>query len=565
MFCYLYSEPIFFFFFPKSEIDEFLSLLYYTHIPTAAIALIVGLFVFLSARKFLLNKILFALSICFSLWILVSLTAWTNIHSDIIIFVWPFFALLQALISILSIYFIHVFTNKDRKDVGLKLKVFFLFLLAPVFLFAHTNLSVSGFNITNCDAFGYEGQVFKYYYTGLEVLAMIWVFALLAHAYKKSVNVAKKQILLMGIGMEFFLLSFFSAVFIVTSLVEKGIFTDSNYEWYGLLGMAFFMTVMGILIVRFKTFNVSTTASKALILSLIILVSSQFTYAYTPASVILTAVTLFFTGAVGILLIKSVNLEIEQRKQLEHLTERLSHANSRLKELDKLKSEFVSIASHQLRSPLTAIRGYASLLLDGNYGHIPLKAKEPLDRISISAKNMAYSIEDYLNVSRIESGNMKYNTSDFNLKNEIENVTDDLRSQAVQKGLVLLFRSDVRSKGIVHADLGKVIQIIQNLINNAIKYTPEGSIKVLVRDDVVRKRIFVDIADTGVGIPPESLDKLFGKFERASNANKTNIHGTGLGLFVAQQMAVAMGGDIKAYSEGENKGSRFTVEFPLAM
>ncbi|MCA9397786.1 HAMP domain-containing histidine kinase, partial [candidate division WWE3 bacterium] len=267
----------------------------------------------------------------------------------------------------------------------------------------------------------------------------------------------------------------------------------------------------------------------------------------------------------GILLIKSVKKEVEQREQLEELTNKLEAANERLKELDKLKSEFVSIASHQLRSPLTAIRGYASLIIDGTYGKIPQKAMEAIERISESAKNMAYSIEDYLNVSRIESGNMKYNKADFNLRDEAEKIADDLRPQAIQKGLGLIFRTDLKSQGVINADIGKVIQIIQNLINNAIKYTPQGSIKVLVRDDVVRKKIYIDIEDTGVGIPQASIDHLFGKFERATNANSANIHGTGLGLFVAHQMATQMGGNITAQSEGEGKGSVFTIEFPLAM
>jgi signal transduction histidine kinase len=97
------------------------------------------------------------------------------------------------------------------------------------------------------------------------------------------------------------------------------------------------------------------------------------------------------------------------------------------------------------------------------------------------------------------------------------------------------------------------------------KYTEKGSIKVLVRDDVVNKKIFVDIEDTGIGMSEKSLETLFGKFERAHNANTVNIHGTGLGLFVAQKMALAMEGKITAHSEGEGKGSRFTLELPLAM
>jgi two-component system, NtrC family, sensor kinase len=202
-------------------------------------------------------------------------------------------------------------------------------------------------------------------------------------------------------------------------------------------------------------------ASKALMLALIVLVASQFTINISTTGTILTSMTLVFTAAIGLLLLKSVTKEIEQREELQVLTKKLERANGRLKELDKLKSEFVSIASHQLRSPLTAIRGYASLLVDGSYGKLPAKATEALERISESSKNMAYSIEDYLNVSRIESGNMKYNKTDFNLKDETEKVSDDLRPQAIKRGLTVLFRSDLKSQGVINADVGKVIQILQ--------------------------------------------------------------------------------------------------------
>ncbi len=160
---------------------------------------------------------------------------------------------------------------------------------------------------------------------------------------------------------------------------------------------------------------------------------------------------------------------------------------------------------------------------------------------------------------------MKYNMADFNLKDETEKICDDLRPDALKKGLTVIFRSDLKSQGIINADIGKTVQILQNLIHNSIKYTPKGSIRVLVRDDVVNKKIFVDIVDTGIGMDKEALETVFEKFERAQNANTVNISGTGLGLYVALKMAEAMDGGITAHSEGADRGSRFTIEMPLAM
>ena len=556
--CYLYPEPSYFFFAPDLP-----GLHYYSHIPTSIIALLVGLFVFLNARKLLLNKLLLLIAVCFSLYTFFSLIAWTNVHGDFILFIWPAFGILQAFISIFSVYFIYVFLQKS--DVSTKLKAVFAALLAPVLLFAHTDLSVSGFNLTYCDSFGYEGELYKFYYTALGVLAMFWIAILLLKHYRSAAVEFRKQIILMGIGIEFFLFSFFTMSFLATYLAGLGVFEDSSLEFYGMFGMAVFMTMMGVLIVRFKTFNVGLSASVALVVSLVILVGSQFTYVETMTAKLLTSFTLVITGLIGILLMRSVKKEIKQRQELEDLTKRLEKANTRLKVLDKQKSEFVSIASHQLRSPLTAIRGYASLLIDGDYGNIPKKALEPLSRIEQSSRLMVMAIEDYLNVSRIEAGNMKYNMADFNLRDETEHVCDDLRASAIKRGLVLYFKTNLHSRGVVNADLGKTVQIVQNLITNSIKYTEKGTVEVLVRDNVAKKRIYVDIIDTGIGMSQETQHTIFQKFERAHNANAVNIHGTGLGLYVALKMAQAMRGDITAHSDGEGKGSRFTFELPLAL
>jgi signal transduction histidine kinase len=558
MICHYFDEPAFFFF-----TTDLPALLYYSHIPTTVAALMIGLFVFLNNRGSLLSRLLLLLTLLFSGWTVINLLAWTNIHSDYLMFIWPFFGVFSALISILSIYFIYVFIYK--KDISVKIKSVFIALLAPVFLLAHTNFSVSGFNISACDAFGFEGLWFNAYYTFLGILAMVWILILLLRAYNQSEVAMKKQIVLMGAGIELFLFSFFTILFLSSYLANIGVVEDSRLEFFGLFGMVVFVVFMGVLIVRFKSFNVGSTVSKFLVLGLLILTGSQFTYISNTVGTVLASITLVFTALASLLLVRSVDKEIAQRKEIEQLVISLDKANVRLKELDKQKSEFVSIASHQLRSPLTAIRGYASLLLEGSYGRIPKKAMNALERISTSSKLMALGIEDYLNVSRIESGNMKYNLTDFNLRDEVEHLCDDLRPEALKSGLVLLFRTDLTSRGIIHADLGKSVQIVQNLINNSVKYTKKGTIRVFVRDDVVRKKIYVDIVDTGIGMNEKTLQTIFQKFERADNANSVNIHGTGLGLYVALKMAQAMGGDVTAYSEGDNAGSRFTVELPLAL
>ena len=558
MICSWYEAPIYLFFAP--DLPE---LLYYSHLPAIITALIVGLFVFLNNRESLLNRVLFLIALSFTGWALINLISWTNVDTRILLFTWTFFGVLQALISILSIYFIYVFLTNRPPTIYTKLIL--LILILPVLLLATTNINVGGFNLDNCDAFDYEGVAFLTYYSFLGVIAILWIAILLISHFRKATIKKRKQIILMGIGIESFLFLFFAMVYLGSIGTIADYYENSNMEFYGMFGMTFFMVMMGILIVRFKTFNVGAHASQALVVALLVLVASQFTYVKTTTSIILTSVTLILTAIAGLIIVRSVKKEIAQREEIEKLAEKLRRANKRLRKLDQMKSEFVSIASHQLRSPLTSIRGYASMLLEGSYGKLNQKAREAIQRIADSSQYMATSVEDYLNVSRIESGNMKYEMMDFNLKEEAEHVADDKRQEAVKKGLLLTFKSDLDTHGIVNADIGKTRQILHNLVNNALKYTPRGTVTVFVHDDKKKKKIYVDVIDSGIGMKKEELEDIFGKFERAHNANQTNVTGTGLGLFVARKMARAMGGEITAYSDGVGHGSTFRLEMPLQM
>lgn len=557
MICHLYSQPLYLIFSP----DSLPELLYYSHISSGLIALLIGAFIFVNGRQFLLNKLLFLITGTFFLWVFANLITWTNVDVELILLMWTIFEILTAILSILCIYFIYVFLNK--KDISTKLKLLFILLLSPVLIFAPTVLNLTGFNLLDCDAFDFEKLPYKIYYTSLGVIAMVWIFILLLKHYRIANADFKKQILLMGIGIESFLFFFFTTTFLTSYLTSIEVLDDSRFEMYGLFGMAIFMVVIAVMVVKFNVFRVRLIATQALVVSISLLVGSQLLFIESTSGQIVTGFTLLFSVVAGYLLIKSVKKEIQHREEIEKLVKKLKRTNDRLKILDKQKSEFVSIASHQLRSPLAAISGYASLLQDGNFGKLPAKASESVQRIYSSARAMSQSIEEYLNVSQIESGNMKYNMTDFNLVNLLENICDDLRSVALKKGVLLFFRTDLTRSPIVHADQGKVTQALHNLINNSIKYTEKGTVTAYVHDNLSQKKIFIEILDTGIGMSAETLEIIFQKFERADNAHVASVQGTGLGLYMALKIVEAMGGTINAYSDGEGKGSRFVLELPM--
>ena len=257
---------------------------------------------------------------------------------------------------------------------------------------------------------------------------------------------------------------------------------------------------------------------------------------------------------------KQVKREVAQRERIEKQEKELEVANMRLKELDQLKSEFVSLATHQIRGPLAAIKGYASMIREGDYGAVPDNLKESINTIFDSSNALTVVVQDFLDISRIEQGSMKYDITVFDLGKLVYAVAQELNPNIERKGLRI--KLEIEPNIVVEADTGKLRQVISNLIDNALKYTASGSIFVTVkRMGTGTARIAVK--DTGVGIKPETLPMLFQKFSRAEDASKANILGTGLGLYIAKKLVEAQKGKVWAESEGEGKGSTFVVELPL--
>ncbi|MFA6392493.1 MAG: HAMP domain-containing sensor histidine kinase [Candidatus Paceibacterota bacterium] len=252
------------------------------------------------------------------------------------------------------------------------------------------------------------------------------------------------------------------------------------------------------------------------------------------------------------------NLElVNLNKEIERLNGELGDANEKLKGLDKLKTEFVSLASHQLRSPLTAIKGYASMLMDGDYGEMTKEAKEAIDRMYQSSKNLTIVVEDLLNVTKIESGGMKFEMAPFDLSIIVEDEVKDFSIATEKKGLKLNFEKDSDTSFMVNGDKEKIRQIIINFIDNSVKYTKEGSVNVSVKNQ--NNKVVFCVKDTGMGMTEEVKDSLFQKFARGDGA-RMNTTGTGLGLYLAKQIVEAHKGRVWVESEGEGKGSAFFME-----
>jgi len=544
----------------SAEVDP---LVYYSHLFPAIACTLLALVILRGRGKGLPSLMFIIIALLFAVFAIFDLFLWAIADPSQIMFFWSLLTYIEPLIYIATLYLVVSFAYK--RDLSLWAKLALGALFAPIILFGPTSLNLAAYDYTNCDRLAVEGSLLLYVYF-IEIVIVGWILVTTIIAYRQATEAAfKRSIIFLTAGSLFFLLAFSSGNIMGTFM--QGVLGEDAwfYGQYGLFGMPLFLGFILYLIVQFKAFNIKLIGAEALTASLwVLLLALLFVNNITTARGVIIITLILFTG-LGFLLIRSVRREVEHREEIELLANKLKKANKRLKVLDQMKSEFVSIASHQLRSPLTSIRGYASMLLEGSYGKLSPKATEAIERISDSSTYMASSIEDYLNVSRIEAGNMKYELSDFNLKGEAEHVADDKRQEALKKGLLISFKSDVTRQGIVNADIGKTRQILHNLVNNALKYTPRGTVTVFAHDDKKKKKIYVDIIDSGIGMKSDELEDIFRKFERAHNANQTNVTGTGLGLFVARKMAREMKGDVTAHSEGVGHGSTFRLEMPLQM
>ena len=245
---------------------------------------------------------------------------------------------------------------------------------------------------------------------------------------------------------------------------------------------------------------------------------------------------------------------------------------TREKEMDEAKTEFVSLASHQLRTPLATVNWYTEMLLDGDAGRVLKTQREYLDQIYHANQRMVELVNAFLNVSRVEFGTFTVEPEPINMVEITESVVAEMKPQIEGKHLKIVQQYE-ENIPLVPADPKLVRIIVQNLLSNAVKYTPEkGQIDVqvslnresLVYNEKLQKRyIRIAVKDTGYGIPEAEQSKIFSKMFRADNVKEIDAEGTGLGLYLVKAVLNMVGGMIWFESRGKNQGTAFYVTIPV--
>ncbi len=238
-----------------------------------------------------------------------------------------------------------------------------------------------------------------------------------------------------------------------------------------------------------------------------------------------------------------------------------SKINRRLKEVDQMKTEFISVASHQMRTPLSATKWVLRMILDGDLGPLNTQQREMLNKGYQTNERMILLINDLLNVSRIEEGRFQYRFVHMSLEEVVENVIQEMAETIKNKEITFEYRKPKSPLAKVNIDPQKIHLILQNLIDNSLKYTPPGG-KVTVELHQADNRLICSIADNGVGIPREQQGRIFSKFFRADNVVRMQTDGSGLGLFIVKNIIEKHHGSVW-FESIEGRGTIFYFSLPI--
>jgi signal transduction histidine kinase len=473
------------------------------------------------------------------------------VHSAIIVFYF-----IAGLVAPTLFFFLSVFSNEKSFNSFSKVITIFAPYLLISGAFAVPNLLV-GYN----EVVGGSGNIVFgkgfYVYILYSVVLVVFGFGVLARDYRASAGIFKFQIRAMLV------------VFVVSALATLAItlflpvFTGTqNLFWVGYITATIFLLVTGSIIIKYNFWSFKVIATEFFIFVIFITLLVELFFATSVIDLLVkVAITLLVVFS-SFFLMTSIRREIESKEKIEKLLRGLDDMHAQLKVLDKKKSEFLAIASHHLRDPLTTLKGYSSMLLEGSFGEISTSVREAVEKIFESSKRLITMISDFMDISNIETGDIQYKFTEVDMRKMVTDVVGDMRQNAEHVNLAfdLTVAGTDDEKYIVIADLGKIRQVLSNLIDNSIKYTPKGEVHVLLSKSSDKRKIIFSLSDTGIGMSELTKEKIFRKFSRADGVNKVYTEGTGLGLYVAYEIVKKHEGRIWAESKGEGHGSQFYVE-----
>jgi len=519
-------------------------LFYYAHFAPILVGGSLVAFLFWQNARSLAVRMLTVLFAVSTAWIFLDLWMTATNRPDMVVFLWSTVVLIEPLIYVAALYLFYAFAYNKLPSFAEQLGI--TALLGPLLALAPTAYNIPGIYLEDCNAD--EGFIASHYSYGVEIAITLWILFVAIRAIIRASNATeRKKLGLFLAGLVAFLVSFASGNLIGT------ITGDWVIAQYGLFGLPIFIGFLGYIVVRFQAFNVKILEAQMLVVAVSLLVFSLLLIRSIENIRLITVLTLVLIFIMGYVLVRNVRKEIEQRHVIQMQAKELEMVN-------RQQESLLHFISHEIKGYLTeSVVGFSSIV-EGDFGPISDKLKSMSQVALANTRKGVATVMDILDASNLKKGTVSYKKVSFDLRKAISDVVSELKPAAGQKGLSIDLSIGEGEYQFV-GDPEKIQRhVIRNLIDNAIKYSPHGTIQVQLTDGTILR---FSVQDTGIGITPDDMRNLFTEGGHGKNSIKINVHSTGYGLFIAKQVVEAHGGKIWAESAGEGKGSKFVVEFPI--
>jgi len=515
--------------------------------------------VYNSNRKSKSNRLFFGIAFSIILWNIFSYFAYStnNANQATIFFRLNFLAVALTLIFY---YFFSINFPTQLKRVNKFLTYIILLLGATIIISSpSTNLVIKNATIASGGLkveIGTLGYVF-YFFVFLVSVATLYN---LTKKYSLSDQISKSKILYFIVGT--FIFTFLNIFF---NFIVFFWFPDkTRLTQFGDFSAIVLLSFTAYAIVKRQLFNIKVIATETAIILLSLGLLIEIFTSISLAEGIIKAIIWLLATYGGYVLIQSVKKEIQQREQLEKLAKKLDQANQDLEVLDEAKDNFLSMAAHELNTPIAAIEGYLSMIIEENMGgKIPAKAMKYLNNVYLSSQRLAGLVKDLLNVSRIESNRIHVIYTEAQIEDTIDQAIAEVKIKADEVGHKLIFEKPSKLLPKTYFDVPRIVEVVINIIGNAIKYTdPPGKITVKCHAD--DGKIVVSVEDNGRGIPKEKASHVFEKFTQV-NVLTDQIKGTGLGMFISKNLIALHKGKLWFTSSvgKDDHGTTFYFSLPI--
>lgn len=436
---------------------------YYTHLVPICAAILLSIFILNKTKRNLLSRVFFYFVMSFSVWLVLDLISWTTINYDIISFVWSLFDYFNIIFFLYGLYFFIVLVFE--RDINSHWKVLgFILTLFPFYRIISGH-GIGVFDQQICEIINDPPLILYLKYIEALVIFIIGFFTLREFS-KKEKSDYRNRIVVIGVSLLLFFTTFAITDYISvqTNVYEIGL--------YGLFVMPIFLGLIVYAIVRYKAFNIEVLSAQVLVVALVMLIGSQFFFIQSTANRIMNLITFFVAVLFGISLIKSVMRDIEMQKKLRY-------ANNRLKEIDDAKSRFLSLGTHKILNPLTVIKGYASLINEGNFGKITNELSGVFGIIEQSISKIEKGIRECLDLSRLAYHEVRKDFSKIEIGTLVKDMVEDYRIALGKDADLLLKPSSSSLSGIyIDGDDARLRQAFSIILENCIRHARKVSISI---------------------------------------------------------------------------------------